>query len=64
MIDPREIMGLVMPHVGRMLNVAEAALPPSQFKAFKKIALDEFGRNGLESELYSLIEQYPARRNG
>jgi len=38
----------------RVLLVAQAALPESQFSAFKKLFLDEFGRNGLEGELLRL----------
>lgn len=38
----------------RVLLVAQAALPESQFSAFKKLFLDEFGRNGLEGELQRL----------
>lgn len=49
-----DTMLLVNAHLTRLLTVAEAALPPEQFKAFRKIALDEFGRNGLASELLEL----------
>lgn len=37
--------------LNRLLLVAEASFPESQFLAFRKITLDEFGRNGLEGEL-------------
>ena len=56
MIDPRDIVGLVNLHVSKVLTVAEAALPESQFKAFRKLVLDEFGRNGLETEV--MLEHY------
>jgi hypothetical protein len=35
----------------RLLLVAEAALPPTQFQAFRRVVLDEFGKSGLEREL-------------
>jgi len=64
MIEPREIIGLIKVRVGRTLSVAEAALPPSQFNAFRKLMLDEFGRNGLETELFELLNQHRGPRNG
>ncbi len=64
MIDPRDIVGLIKVRVGKTLTVAEAALPPSQFNAFKKLMLDEFGRSGLETELYDLINQHQGSRKG
>lgn len=56
MIDPREVMELVNQHVNWMLTVAEAALPPERFKAFRKLVLDEFGHKGLASELFTLLQ--------
>ena len=56
MIDPREVIELVNQHVNRTLTVAEAALPPEQFKAFRKLMLDEFGHRGLASELLTLLQ--------
>lgn len=58
------IVALVTVRVGKMLTVAETALPPSQFKAFRKLMLDEFGRNGLESALFDLINQDQEPRKG
>ena len=54
MVGPELVMGLVNRRLNRLLTAAEASLPPPQFRAFRKIALDEFGRNGLESELREL----------
>ena len=62
MIDPKPIMDLIMPRVGRILDVAEAAFPEPQFKAFRRLALKEFGRDGLEADLHSLERQ--TKRNG
>ncbi len=64
MIDPRDIVGLIGVRVGKTLTIAEAALRPEQFKAFRKLVLDEFGRNGLETELYDLINQHHGSRKG
>jgi hypothetical protein len=34
-----------------VLLVAQSSLPESQYKAFRQIFLDEFGKGGLEKEL-------------
>ena len=51
----------------KILTFAQAALHPEQFKAFRKLVLDEFGRNGLERDLELVIvdSRHTARtRNG
>jgi hypothetical protein len=48
------VMEIVLRRLTRLLTVAEAAMPPPQFKAFRKIALDEFGWEGLQSDLLRL----------
>lgn len=63
MIDPRDIVKLVNRRLNKLLTVAETALPRSQFIAYRKCVLDEFGRNGLETEIYSLVERQE-KRNG
>jgi hypothetical protein len=57
MVGRIEVMSLVNRHLSRLLTVAEASLPPAQFQAFRRVALDEFGRNGLEGEVGEL-ERY------
>lgn len=47
----------------RVLMVAEVALPEGQFKAYRSVVLDEFGRKGLESDLERIVADYE-RRNG
>ncbi len=42
----------------RALRIAEAALPESQFRAFRGLFLDEFGRNGLEQELARIVAEF------
>ena len=49
----------------RVLLVAEASLPESQFRAFRKIFLCEFGEHGLEGELQKIYaENQLGKRNG
>lgn len=45
----------------RALRIAEAALPESQFRAFRGLFLDEFGRNGLERELERIVVEQEQR---
>lgn len=54
MSDPRKIMAALNPHVSRILTVAETALPPANYNAFRKFTLDELGDKGFESELKDL----------
>lgn len=46
----------------RVLLYAQVALPQSQFEAFKKLFLDEFGRSGLEGQLVKMDAE-PRRHN-
>lgn len=39
------------PRMNRVLTIAEAALPQSQFQAFRKLFLEDMGRNGFEAFL-------------
>lgn len=57
MVNTGYVMELVNHRVTRILLVAEASLPASQFQAFRKVVLDEFGRNGLVRELERLTGQ-------
>jgi len=47
----------------RMLLIAEAALPETQYRAFRKLFLGEMGRDGLERELERLIAEQDKERN-
>ena len=64
MVTQETIIDLVKPRLNRMLTVAEAALPESQFKAFRKIMLDEFGKSGLERELDQVFHPQHKDMNG
>ncbi|WP_188708446.1 hypothetical protein [Polaromonas eurypsychrophila] len=46
----------------RALLVAEASLSESQFRAFRRLFLDEFGRNGLETELARIVAEDQKRK--
>ena len=39
----------------RLLLFAEAALPDSQYRAFRKLLLDEMGSTGLEQDLVRVV---------
>ena len=41
-----------------VLRIAQAALPENQFRAFRGLFLDEFGRNGLESDVAGIVANY------
>lgn len=57
MIRLEAVLALINNRKNRVLLVAEAALSPSQFRAFKRVFLDEFGQRGLESELERLFTE-------
>lgn len=41
----------------RVLLVAQASLPEPQFRAFRQIFLDEFGKSGLEKDLEKILTE-------
>ena len=53
-----EVYTDTMKHV---LLYAQAALPDSQYQAFRKLVLDEFGRNGVRRRIRTILER---ERNG
>lgn len=62
--DEAKILNLIVDLLNRRKNrvllVAQSSMQDSQFKAFRKVFLDEFGRNGLESEIFRFL----GNRNG
>ncbi|MBF0169430.1 MAG: hypothetical protein HQL45_17640 [Alphaproteobacteria bacterium] len=56
MVKVVAVTELVNQHLNRLLTIAEAAMPPEQFRAFRKLALDEFGRSGLIGQLNELAD--------
>lgn len=57
MVSTTQVLKLVNSHVTHILRVAEVALLPRQFEAYRTLVLNEFGRNGLERELERLEDQ-------
>lgn len=61
------LLAMLNARKNRALLIAEASLPESQFKAFRKLFLCEFGEKGLEGELQKIDaedrKQY-TERNG
>lgn len=55
MVRLDDILDAINAHKNRVLLVAEASLPASQFGAFRKIVLDEFGNSGLVKDLQRLF---------
>ncbi len=41
----------------KILTYAQVAMTEHQFKAFRSLVLDEFGKNGLESALNKLLNE-------
>lgn len=46
-----------------LLLTAQVGLPEKQFNAYRKILLDELGRNGFEKDLEEVLMQH-MERNG
>ncbi|MBF0382337.1 MAG: hypothetical protein HQL69_15035 [Magnetococcales bacterium] len=55
-VKAKWVIELTKRHLNRILTIAEAALPPPQFRAFRKATLDEFGRSGFEKEIMDMAE--------
>jgi hypothetical protein len=49
------LVALLIQRNSRVLHIAEAALPESQFKAIRHLLLCEFSQEGLEGELARLL---------
>jgi len=62
MVDREQIQKLISTKLTRVLLVAEAAIPASQFQAYRKFVLDEFGNNGLSKELDRLFSNTTDRQ--
>jgi hypothetical protein len=62
MVTKDEIEELLKPRVNYILLVAESALSESQFRAFRKLTLDCFGKSGLEKDLERVFERQSQRK--
>lgn len=59
------IKELINSRKNRVLTIAQAALPDSQYQAFKKLFLDEMGERGFEKDLKVLLDKQDGmERNG
>ena len=47
----------------RLLDIAEAALPEAQYRAYRKLFLSELGRDGLERDLKRIVAEQDKERN-
>lgn len=57
MVTVSLILELLNAHKNRALRIAEASMPPPQFRAFRRLFLDEFGKSGLERELVKVFAE-------
>lgn len=51
------VIALLNARKSKILTYAQVAMTEHQFKAFRSLILDEFGKNGLESELVKLLDE-------
>lgn len=51
------IKQLINARKNRVLTIAQAALPDTQYQAFKKLFLDEMGERGLEKDLKVFLDE-------
>lgn len=51
------ILELLNIRKNRVLQIAQASLPESQFKAFRQLFLDEFGKSGFEKDLERILTE-------
>ena len=59
MVRREDIKAAIQHRLNHILLVAEAALPQSQFRPFRKIVLDNFGSRGLEADLEKIFSGQP-----
>jgi hypothetical protein len=57
MITLNTLLALINKHKSEMLLIAESSLPESQFKAFRKLFLSQFGEKGLQGELQRIYAE-------
>lgn len=51
MVTLQALLDLLSHRKNRVLLLAQSSLPDSQYQAFRRLFLDEFGKSGLEREL-------------
>jgi hypothetical protein len=55
MVKRDDITALAKDRVGTVLDAAEAAMPPANYKAFRRLVLKQFGSDGFEADLDRLL---------
>lgn len=55
MVTPEDIEELISTRKNRILTYAQVALPDSQYRAFRKLFLDELGKSGFIGDLERLL---------
>jgi hypothetical protein len=58
-VTPQDFIKLLNPRIKRILDIAEASLPPERYRAFRRVVLNEFGWSGMEEQLKSLLQRRP-----
>jgi len=56
------ILEMLSERKNRLLLTAQVGLPANQFEAYRKILLDELGRNGFEGDLEKILMQHTERK--
>ncbi len=51
----RDVLDIYSTVCNRVLRMAEASLPATQFKAFRRLVLDEFGEQGAQQQVKRLF---------
>jgi len=66
MIALHTLLAMLNEHKSKVLLFAESSLPESQYRAFRKLLLMEFGEKGLEGKLQKIYaeSQHQKNRNG
>jgi len=64
MVNSKDIIRLLNRHITKILDAAEAAIPPGRYKAFRRIVLRELGKDEFELELNRLYAARPQELNG
>lgn len=63
MVTREDIERLLNTRLSQILLIAESSLPATQYQAFRKLTLNEFGRNGIGKDLDRLFG-YNTTRHG
>jgi hypothetical protein len=64
MVNPDKIVRALNRHITKILDAAEAAIPPERYQAFRRIVLRELGKDEFELELNRLYAARPHELNG